>query len=220
MHFDVTSTTLDLNRLRYGLGREAFAALIEPEFVSVQEAAEWLGPKSKVLCVHYANETRVYPVNTLARHEVVNDTLGGQPILAAYCVLADLGAIYDRRMGDHEFTFAVSGYTCGHPEVWDGRQAFVLWDRDTESLWWPTIGKAVSGPMMGAHLKLFDRRYWRQTTWQEIVAGYPEAKVLAPNQDMERPRAWLRFHDLAQINRTNPAPPVVAPRWGASNLKP
>ena len=29
---------------------------------------------------------------------------------------------------------------------------FVLWDRDTESLWWPLAGTAVSGPMIGRPL--------------------------------------------------------------------
>ena len=37
---------------------------------------------------------------------------GGVPIFVAYCYLADLGAVYDRRLtSGHTLTFALSGYT-------------------------------------------------------------------------------------------------------------
>jgi len=129
MHFDITTFRLDPANLNYGIGREAFPALIEPKFISAAEASEWLGPDDRVLAVRIKDEVRVYPVELLIRHEVVNDVVAGVPIFAAYCILADLGAVYDRRLGDHTLTFALSGYTYADPDVWDGRDAFVLWDR-------------------------------------------------------------------------------------------
>lgn len=96
-------------------------------------------------------------------------------------------------MEDHTFTFAVSGYTCGQTNVWGGRQAFVLWDRDTESLWWPTIGTAVSGPMFGAHLKLLDKALWSQTTWGVVKDNFPQVRVLDTGQDFKRPQSWPKY---------------------------
>lgn len=191
--FDVTQFRLDSARLNYGLGRENFPALIEPEFVSAQEANQWLGNADAVLGVSIGGEAKAYPISLLTRHEVVNDVVSGRPIVAAYCILANLGAIYDRRLGEHTYTFAVSGYTYSEPKVWDGLQAFVLWDRDTESLWLPTIGKAVSGPMIDVPMRLVPQEHWEQTTWGEFRAKYPEARVLKPGQRMRRPKSWKPY---------------------------
>ena len=65
----------------------------------------------------------------LRRHEVVNDEVGGTPVFAAYCILADLGAVYDRPQGDHTFTFAVSGYTYADSDTrggWPARSFEIL----------------------------------------------------------------------------------------------
>jgi hypothetical protein len=214
MHFDLAECSLNLEGLRYGLGREAFPALIEPRFISGAEASKWLDPTAPVLVVHIGEEIKVYPVSLLTRHEVVNDVVAGRPIFAAYCILANLGAIYDRQMGDHTFTFAVSGYTCGQTNVWGGRQAFVLWDRDTESLWWPTMGTAVSGPMLGAHLKLLNKSLWSQTTWGVVKDQFPEVRVLDTGQDFNRPQSWPKYSGPFDRHRAADGRPELAPAWG------
>ena len=176
--FDVTEFRLDPRRLKYGLGREAFPALIKPQFVTARQANRWLSDQAPVLGVSIGAEAKAYPLALLVRHEVVNDVVGGSPIFAAYCILADLGAIYKRWLGGHIYTFAVSGYTYSEPTIWDGLQAFVLWDRDTESLWLPTIGKAVSGPMIDVPLQLAPPEEWEQmprfTRWERYTGPFPE----------------------------------------------
>ncbi len=213
MHFDVTEANLQFDRLHYGLGREAFSALIEPRFVTA-ENADWLLRDARVLSVHIGDEVKVYPVELLTRHEVVNDVVGGRPIFAAYCILADLGAVYDRKLDDHTLTFGVSGYTYSEAEIWSGLDAFVLWDRDTESLWWPPAGRAVAGPLNGQHLKLLETNFWKQTTWEAVRSAHPQARVLAPGQDFKRPDAWP---DLTVVPARKDAPPTadeIAPHWG------
>jgi len=220
MHFDITTFRLDPANLNYGIGREAFPALIEPKFVSADEAGQWLGLDDRVLAVRIKGEVRVYPVELLIRHEVVNDVVAGVPIFAAYCILADLGAVYDRRLGDHTLTFALSGYTYADPDVWDGRDAFVLWDRETESLWWPPIGKAVSGALVDQPLKLLDAAQWSQASWGKIVDKNPHAMVLQRGQDFERPQQWPRLDQPPTKSVADSTePPTIAPRWGQNALR-
>lgn len=213
MHFDVTQSSLKLERLHYGLGREAFPALIEPRFVAAKAASEWLSADARVLAVKIGDEHKVYPVDLLTRHEVVNDVVGGRPIFAAYCILADLGAVYDRKLGEHTLTFGVSGYTYSETEVWSGLDAFVLWDRETESLWWPPTGVAVSGPLKDQPLRLLETEYWRQTTWGKVLAENPNVRVLDRGQSLVRPTHWNKLKpqpgqtSLAKSNS-------IAPRWG------
>ena len=231
MHFPARELRIEPAKLRYGLGREHFEALIDPAFVSADRADKRLRGGQRVLVVSVAGEVKVYPLSLLKRHEVVNDMVGGKPIFAAYCILADLGAVYDRRIAGHTLTFGVSGYTYGEPGVWDGKQAFVLWDRNTESLWWPPIGKAVSGPLVDTPMKVLDQRHWSQTTWGAVRAEHPEARVLKPGQAVDRPVDVPRLAVRSSAATTRPAaatapatapvpapaevpPTAIAPRWG------
>ena len=159
-HFDISNLSLKAEQFHYGIGREAFPALLDPEFISVAAADSLWNDDARFLIAMSKNETKAYAVRDLIRHEVVNDSLDGEPIMAAYCILADLGAIYTRRYGDQTLTFALSGYTYFDPEVWDGMDGFVFWDRETESLWWPLIGEAVSGRLKGAQLLEKEKSTW------------------------------------------------------------
>lgn len=198
-HFDVSNLELVDAQFHYGIGREAFPALLEPEFISVEEADASWSDEERFLVAFKGDEVKAYAVIDLKRHEVVNDMLDGEPIMAAYCVLADLGAIYERNYGSEELTFALSGYTYFDPEVWDGLDGFVFWDRETESLWWPLIGRAVSGPLKGTQLLEMDKANWRDTTWGEVKSDFPNAQVLISGQDYERPNSWDKEVDASYI---------------------
>lgn len=198
-HFDITDYELKDGQFHYGIGRERFPALLKPEFTTIEAVDSIWKDTDRFLVAYAGDEVKAYSVKDLTRHEVVNDELNGQPIMAVYCILADLGAVYDRKYGENELTFALSGYTYYDKEVWDGLDGFVLWDRETESLWWPLIGKAVSGSLKGVKLKEMDQTNWKDTTWKEIKESYPNAKVLISNQDYERPKTWKKITDVSKI---------------------
>ena len=195
-HFDVSNLTLKEENFHFGIGREKFHALINPKYISMEEAEKdtAITDSSRFLYVNINGDARAYSVNLLTHHEIVNDVVGGEPIMAAYCVLADLGAIYTRKLGGKVFTFALSGYTYYDENVWDGLDGFVFWDRETESTWWPLIGKAVSGPMLETNLIEYNKENWADITWTEIKAkNIPNLKVLKSGQTMEPPPTWKKF---------------------------
>lgn len=198
-HFNITDYILKDEQFHYGIGREVFPALLAPEFISVAAADSVWADSTRFLLAYAGDEVKAYSVPDLTHHEIVNDMLNGQPIMAAYCVLADLGAIYDRQYGDKVLTFALSGYTYYDENVWGGLDGFILWDRETESLWWPLIDKAVSGPLKGVELLEMDKAYWEDTTWGEIKKNYPNAQVLKSEQDFERPDSWEKYDDVTDI---------------------
>ena len=198
-HFDITDLTLNDEQFHYGIGRETFPALLEPEFTSVEVAESVWADSVRFLVAYSGDDVKAYSIPDLTRHEVVNDVLGGEPIMAVYCILADLGAIYDRQYGDKVLTFALSGYTYYDEDVWDGLDGFILWDRETESLWWPLIDKAVSGSLKGVRFLEKDKANWEDTTWKNIKEKYPNAQVLKSGQDFERPQLWSRYEDVSDI---------------------
>lgn len=198
-HFDITNYDLKDEQFHYGIGREKFPALLNPKFTSIEAVDSIWNNEDRFILAYSGNEVKAYSVKDLTKHEVVNDVLNGEPIMAAYCILADLGAIYDRQYGDKELTFALSGYTYFDNEVWDGLDGFVLWDRETESLWWPLIDRAVSGSLKGVELLEKDKANWKDTTWEDIKDNYPNAQILVSGQDFERPKTWKKYKDVSSI---------------------
>lgn len=198
-HFNISNCELNDENFHYGIGREKFPALLEPSFISLSEADAIWPDTSRFMVASSMNEVKAYSIKDLTHHEVVNDMLNGKPIMAAYCILADLGTIYERTYNDRIFTYALSGYTYYDDNVWNGLDGFVLWDRETESLWWPLTGNAVSGPMHGVKLTELDKNLWEDTKWGEIKKKYPNVKVLKSGQDFERPKTWKKYADVADI---------------------
>jgi hypothetical protein len=63
--------------------RSGFVPLDDPIFLAADET-EYFGDDELVLGVEFAGEVRAYPVRMLRYHHVVNDTVGGEPLLVTY----------------------------------------------------------------------------------------------------------------------------------------
>ena len=63
---------------------DAIPSIDEPQFYDVHEADQEYHPDELVMGVEFDGDARAYPVGLLARHEIVNDTVGGQPIAVTY----------------------------------------------------------------------------------------------------------------------------------------
>ena len=74
---------LQPGQFRQLLPRDAIRPVYEPSFVSA--AAAELDPDELVLGVETNGATKAYPISPLNRREMVNDELGGVPILVTWC---------------------------------------------------------------------------------------------------------------------------------------
>lgn len=202
-HFDITNWIIDSRGLNdYGYTRETIEALISPQYVPAHDALDAYKEVDRVMVLHDGDSTKLYPFPILQYHEVINEMVGDEPVMVTFCYLADYAAVLKRSYCDETFTFALSGYTYAEEGVFEGRQGFVLWDRETKSLWWPLSDVAISGPMLGNSLRKYDRRLWQVSTWAEALKDYPEAYVIAPSHDWTPPTDWpaLRCEDLDCCN--------------------
>ncbi len=64
--------------------RDTIPAILDPVFVPVDEASEWMRPDELVLGVEINGDARAYPIEVLSWHEVVNDVVGGMPVAATW----------------------------------------------------------------------------------------------------------------------------------------
>lgn len=59
-----------------------------PVFISVRQARqapqEKIDPDDRVLAVKIGASARAYPIRSIAYHHIINDTVGGEPIVATY----------------------------------------------------------------------------------------------------------------------------------------
>ena len=65
------------------LPKDAIPAILRPTFGDSKSAA-WLSGRDLVVGVEFGGDSRAYPVATLSRHEIVNDTVAGQPIAVTW----------------------------------------------------------------------------------------------------------------------------------------
>ena len=63
---------------------DAIPAILEPEFVSAEEADAELDPQSLVMGLSIDGDHRAYSIPTLSSHEIVNDTVGGKPVAVTW----------------------------------------------------------------------------------------------------------------------------------------
>lgn len=186
-HFNITAWTLNACNLRHGIGRENFQALINPLYDSPSDVIDKFNDDDPAVLVKTSTGVKIYPLRTLVVYEAVNDMADGNPILIVYCFLADLVTVYDRRYCGNTLTFGVSGYTYADKDIKGGLESFILWDRNSESLWWPITDRGVSGAFRGFSMNKYNSAQWEMTTMKNVFDNYPSAKILRSNQTVTPP---------------------------------
>ncbi len=67
-----------------GPPKDGIPSIDNPQFVSVAEADEWIQDNELVLAIIYKGVKKVYPLQIMVWHEIVNDTIAGDPLLITY----------------------------------------------------------------------------------------------------------------------------------------
>jgi hypothetical protein len=163
------------NLVSGGPGRDGIPALTNPVVVSAGEADAFLAPGALVLGVVENGEARAYPHNVLWWHEIINDELGGIPIVVSYCPLTGSGMVSDAQIGGQILNFGVSGLLF--------ENNLVMFDRATESLWSQMMVQGVCGDFAGAPAPL---RPVVQSTWAAWRTWHPETTVVSFNTGFSR----------------------------------
>ncbi len=82
---DVTRHTIPLSEIRGGgPQRDGIPALVHPGFITADQVGRLLKKSDRVLGVFLNGEAKAYPVRILNWHELVNDSVGGRPVLVSW----------------------------------------------------------------------------------------------------------------------------------------
>ncbi len=160
--------TVPLDELRSGgPPPDGIPPIDDPTFLRPDQV-DFLAENEPVLAFDVDGDARAYPVQILIWHEIVNDTVGGDPVAITYCPLCNSALAYDRRVGDRVLTFGTSGMLYN--------SALVMWDRQTETLWSHFTGEAIVGTLTGAEL---ESRAVSTVAWGEWRDAHPDGLVLS-----------------------------------------
>jgi hypothetical protein len=164
-------------------GRDVIRAIDYP-IVEDRHGRRWnlIWEKTPVLGLEVNGEARAYPLLVLEKVLVVNDQLGGRPVLLVLTpfVSPDQGLhVYDPTLEGRRLTLGTSGYF--------HQRRPLLYDRGAESFWVPTEENvvALTGTHKGKSLRRLDAP--RFTTWAEWQAEHPGSPVLV-GADRKKPR--------------------------------
>jgi hypothetical protein len=137
-------------------------------FVDARNGAlEWQD-EDLVIGLEFNGEARAYPVRIMSLHEVVNDTVGGQPVLITWCPLCYSALVFDRVVDGRELTFGVSGYLYNNN--------LVMYDHQSNTFWSQLLAQAIRGAYRGQTLSVLPSQL---TSWKEWMAVYPETSVMS-----------------------------------------
>jgi len=130
--------------------------------VGRKRADDRLPVKEKVIGVRLGGEVKAYSFTALARERVVNDEVGGVPLVVAFDPVSYSGAVYRRDPGGTLLTFTA------------GSTGLSLRDDQTGSEWDGLSGKAMTGGEAGMELEQVPITY---SFWFGWVDFYPNTEV-------------------------------------------
>lgn len=158
-----------------GPPRDGIRSIDKPEFISNDLAASFLNYTEPVIAIDIDGDARAYPLQILTWHEIVNDKVGGIPIVVTFCPLCNSAIAFDRRIDANTYEFGTSGLL--------RFSDLIMYDRETESLWQQFTGEGIVGEKAGRSLKFLPASL---ISFAEFNAAYPQGKVLSRNTGVIR----------------------------------
>lgn len=173
--------SIELSELRSGgPPKDGIPAIDNPHFVSQVEAAAWLAGQEPVVLLRIGNAARIYPLQILTYHEIVNDDFAGVPVSITFCPLCYSAIAFDRRVATNDaellLDFGVSGML--------RNSDLVMYDRQSESLWQQFTGEALVGDLLGTTLTFLPAQI---VSFAQARDAHPNADVLSRETGHSRP---------------------------------
>ena len=150
--------------VRNVLEKDAIPSIDDPSF-----SETYIGHDTDDVLVLEGEPARAYPVRILNFHEIVNDSVGGDPVAVTWCPLCASAVVYERTVDGRVLTFGVSGKLADDD--------LVMYDRETGSEWKQSLGECIAGAFEGETLTV---RPAGIVTYGRFSEEYPDGVVLQP----------------------------------------
>ena len=164
----LTKKSVSLDDLHQGCPeRDCIPSIDNPKYVTAVDATH-VADDDIVIAISIGNQHRAYPARILDHHEIVNDTIAGEPVAITWCPLCGSAVGVRREVGGKVTEFGVSGVLYNSD--------LVFYDRQTETLWDQVEAKGIVGPLTGETLELVPVTMTRWSRWR---GAHPDTLVLS-----------------------------------------
>jgi hypothetical protein len=174
-----------------GPPKDGIPAIDDPKFQTVAEADAYLGDLEPVIFFQIGDDVRVYPLQILTWHEIVNDVVDGRPVTVTFCPLCNTAIAFDSTFDGQVLDFGTTG-----------RLRFsnlIMYDRQTETWWQQATGEGIAGKYAGSQLTFLPASI---VGWAEIKENFPEAKVLSQDTGFRREYGRNPYGGYDNINNS------------------
>jgi hypothetical protein len=174
-----------------GPRRDGIPPIDSPRFVTISSADAWLGDREPVIALEVNGDSRAYPLQILIWHEIVNDTMGGEPVVVTFCPLCNTALVFKRpEINGELLTFGTSGNL--------RNSDLVMWDRQTESWWQQFTGEAIVGELTGTRLDFLATPILSWADYKEI---FPGSQVLSKDTGFNRDYGLNPYAGYDNVNQ-------------------
>jgi hypothetical protein len=164
---DFTRMSIDpAGILSGGPPKDGIPAIDNPSYESLETAGIWLTENEPVILVRINDTARIYPLQILTWHEIVNDKLDNVPLVVSFCPLCNTGVVFKRNYKGQVLDFGTTGRL--------RNSNLIMYDRQTESWWQQATGDAIAGKNAGERLEFHPG----------LTLSFGEAKKAAPGADV------------------------------------
>jgi hypothetical protein len=158
-----------------GPPRDGIPPIDTPHFISFASADSWLQDREPVIAIHRHGVAKAYPLQILIWHEIVNDTIGDEPITVTFCPLCNSAIAFKRQLGSMVLDFGTTGRL--------RNSDLVMWDRQTESWWQQLTGEAIIGRLAGKQLQAVPASIVSYAAFKQT---FPQGMVLSKETGFHR----------------------------------
>ena len=187
---DSTISSVDFSEiLSGGPPRDGIPPIDSPKFVSFDSADEWLDDQEPVILFEHNGLAKIYPLQILMYHEIVNDTLAELPIAVTFCPLCNASIVYERTVAGDVLDFGTTGRL--------RNSDLVMYDRQSESWWQQFNGFGIIGEYTDIQLTELPSQI---VAYEVAKDAYKDAMVLSKDTGFNRPYGRNPYRGYDNIN--------------------
>ena len=175
-HWDITQAVVRYgfqpDGFKYGLGPFVVTPIIMPPSIAVGDSGYPADTDSfAMIGIARAGEARAYDLSDLLDVELIDDIVGGEPVAVVHRPLVNEPTVNTRRLDADTLTLSASG--------WVYEQESVLFDYETESMWYRLGDDGALTCINGSHLNaVLPEVAHRVTRWNAWRAQHPATRFM------------------------------------------